>query len=291
MKTPSIFPSAMDVVFFGDDASSDDESTLAAEADLVVTTTIIASDACFVQYKGVYCNRDVAVQLAYTAPQVDALRNELYIRSRFSSPHFVELLDVRHNDSPRPVAIFEYMDRGSVRDYLEVPANKLTARFTLAVANAVARALLDLHSHEILHGDIKAANVLLASDGAIKIGYLGLAQVVDEATPRALGTGTLCWMAPEVFEDTSYSFPADIYSYGMFLTELDTRHKPYADMRLHVWDVVAGVRSGALRPMLQPDCRPWLRDLATACLASDPQARPTAKDVVAILQELALEAP
>ncbi|KDO15838.1 TKL protein kinase [Saprolegnia parasitica CBS 223.65] len=281
----------MEVVFFGDEASSDDETALEVDADLVVTNTIIASDACFVQYKGVYSGSDVAVQLAYSTPQVDALRNELYIRSRLSSPYLVKLLDVRHNDSPRPVAIFEYMDHGSVRDYLDIPANKLTARFTLAVADAVARALLDLHRHGILHGDIKAANVLLASDGAIKIGHLGLAQVVDEATPRVLGTGTLCWMAPEVFEDTSYSFPADIYSYGVFLTELDARHKPYADLRLHMWDVVAGVRGGALRPTLGPDCLPWLRDLATSCLASDPEARPTAKDIVAILHELALGPP
>ncbi|EQC30465.1 hypothetical protein SDRG_11783 [Saprolegnia diclina VS20] len=100
------------------------------------------------------------------------------------------------------------------------------------------------------------------------------------------GKGTPYWTAPEVYTSGSnYSFAADIYAFGVILSELDTLLLPYADVPgINFWGIMDRVRNGTLRPSLTPTCAPWLKELATACFASDPTQRPTAHDVVNVLE-------
>ncbi|KDO22844.1 TKL protein kinase [Saprolegnia parasitica CBS 223.65] len=181
------------------------------------------------------------------------------------------------------------MDGGSLRAYLDQKRLKqrLSVNVTsLQVAWVVANALNDLHAKDIIHRDIKSHNVLLSTSGEIKLSDLGLARL--EATDMTEAPGTRYWMAPEILRanGTKYSSPADIYAFGVLLTELDTCQPPYFDQ--DVQDPIAfvrGVINGTLRPTLTKDGEPWLRSLAQKCLQGDPNDRPTIQRVVEILHE------
>ena len=97
---------------------------------------------------------------------------------------------------------------------------RLMARFSVDVLSA----LNYLHSLSIVHRDIKASNLLVMADGALKISDFGASCRFNETTSEQLDTqGTYNWMAPEVIsftEHTPYGLPVDIWSFGCTLIEM-----------------------------------------------------------------------
>lgn len=89
----------------------------------------------------------------------------------------------------------------------------------------VAMGLHFLHSKNIIHFDLKSANILLTSSATAKIADVGLAQVCQIA--KAPGTlSTFAYMAPELIEDHACDEKVDIYSFGVVLWEIVTGYKP-----------------------------------------------------------------
>ncbi|OQR88077.1 kinase [Thraustotheca clavata] len=272
-----------EVVFYGDDvevASVDEDYE--DDGELVHSNTVLACEADYIQYKGVFQGIDVAVQTAWDSSRILTLRAEAKVLTRIESDYIVKLLSLRHESTNCPEMVLEYMDIGHLRGYLD---NKLNGKpnpieFTkYELAFAVASAVNDLHDQGIIHRDIKTTNVLLSSDRKIKLGHLGYAKVVD-GSKMELGVGTLCYMAPEVFINNNYSFPADIYSLGVVLSEIQALHKPYGTLNIQIWDLIAHIRDGKLRPKVSDNCEEWYRNLTDDCLNFDPKLRPTAKDVL-----------
>ncbi|EQC31885.1 TKL protein kinase [Saprolegnia diclina VS20] len=216
------------------------------------------------------------------AAEVDAL-----LKCR--SPYLVQLVAIAGQGSETPALLFEYMDGGNLRTHLEQKRwhQRTVVHVTnLRVAWVVANALRDLHAAKLVHRDVKSENVLLSTSGGIRLGDLGLTRL--EATDMTEAPGTRYWMAPEILqaEGAVYGCPADIYAFGVLLTELATCQLPYFDH--DVQDPIAfarGVINGTLRPTLTTECEPWLQRLVTRCLRGDPTARPTADQIVAILQD------
>lgn len=93
----------------------------------------------------------------------------------------------------------EMMDGGALTTILEEFNKKLTENFHKYVCLRVLQGLKYLHSRNILHRDIKSDNVLISSDGGIKLADFGYAtQLTQEKNKRESKVGTVCWMAPEI---------------------------------------------------------------------------------------------
>ncbi|KDO22218.1 TKL protein kinase [Saprolegnia parasitica CBS 223.65] len=189
------------------------------------------------------------------------------------------------------------MDYGNLFQYLrkkregEPVAMRLT---TMQVAWVLADALADIHARGVIHRDVKSLNVLLSWTHGIKLGDFGSARTVDGLMTGNIGSQL--WMAPEVFRDydenpdgdRAYTTAADIFSFGVVVSEVHNCNEPYAGQG-SVADVLGMVRAGRLRPTLQPKCPASLRKLVDACVAYDPTKRPTAKSIVRYLAKHMLD--
>lgn len=140
------------------------------------------------------------------------------------------------------------------------------------VALDVARGLHFLHSRNIVHNDLKSANILLSKDGTAKIADVGLARVLRHGYVCSSSggvVGTFAWAAPEVLLGRPVSPKADVYSYGVVLWELATNERP---------------ERGMLRPPRIPqECPEEVGKLIDACLSEEPRARPSMLEVIEVL--------
>ena len=98
-----------------------------------------------------------------------------------------------------------------------------------AIAFQILFALAYLHEENVLHRDIKPANILINSKGFVKISDLGISGLVSSARLDATSSGlnhtvigTSIYMSPERVLDKAYSFPSDIWSFGLVLIECAT---------------------------------------------------------------------
>eukprot|EP00198_Chlamydomonas_reinhardtii_P010437 XP_001699774.1 predicted protein [Chlamydomonas reinhardtii] len=167
---------------------------------------------------------------------------------------------------------------------------RVALRALLRTASEVARGLWHLHDNGIVHGDIKPANILLASSGEDRRGFtakladFGLAHLLPTAA-NSISTeafGSVAYMAPESFNG-KVGRATDIYSFGVTLWQMLTGALPFRGMKPA--QVVAGVQSGKLQ-LVWPDVPPMARRLVAVgrrCVAHKPGDRPSAGQ---LLEEL-----
>ncbi|KDO21001.1 TKL protein kinase [Saprolegnia parasitica CBS 223.65] len=240
-------------------------------------------------FKGMYDGQVVAIKTAANNACIGAMVYEMETMQLCKSPYVLQLLAVSGASTSSPKLVLEYMDGGDLRSYLDAKRLGEPTKVdvsSLEVAWVLANALADMHHSGLLHRDLKSQNVLLSSTNYIKLADLGIAREYE--SNMSMEKGTWCWMAPEVFtSDSKYSFAADIYSFGVILTELDTLQLPFHEVKdLNRWGIMDRVRLGNLRPTVSATCPPWLRHLADACLSLDPTQRPSAQMIVGSLQKL-----
>jgi serine/threonine protein kinase len=180
--------------------------------------------------------------------------------------------------------LMDYCAWGSVRDALEAAQRPLKEKEIAAVCAAAVKGLVYLHSMNIIHRDVKAANLLLDEQGTVKIADFGVSQQQLFSTLCKTGTGgtvvgTPHWMAPEVIRQTPYTTTADIWSLGITAIELAEGLPPYHDMN--------GVRAMFMVPRKPAptlsDPKKWSKEFVafvSACLTKEPEKRPKATDLL-----------
>ncbi|XP_076014382.1 proto-oncogene serine/threonine-protein kinase mos [Genypterus blacodes] len=153
-----------------------------------------------------------------------------------------------------------------------------------------------LHSHNVVHLDLKPANVLLSGDDVCKIADFGCSvkldpgQEVTSVSPQLSHVGgTYTHRAPELLKGERVSPKADIFSFGITLWQLLTREQPYTGDRQHV---LYAVVANNLRPPVQGQavfeseqgrlC--WT--LVSRCWSSEPLRRPSAQELLLEVEQL-----
>jgi len=142
--------------------------------------------------------------------------------------------------------VMELCEGGSLSDALRDPdVAWLDACEMSRIAAEVATGVAYLHMRDvaIVHGDLKAGNVLLTRDRAVRICDFGMSEAKDRSrTMTAAAAGptassasggaavTVAWSAPELFKDQPKSYATDVYALGITLWEIYERRVPFGNM-------------------------------------------------------------
>ncbi len=140
----------------------------------------------------------------------------------------------------RPYIVLEYIEGPTLIELIK-KQGKLPLDLCLFIAKEIAAALASVHSHKVLHHDVKPQNIFLSNNGAVKLGDLGLARELTEANP--LLAGTPAYMSPEFILGQEINEASDLFSFGAVLYEMITGevafvNRTLAATLLHVanWD-------------------------------------------------------
>lgn len=246
----------------------------------------IASGAFGDLYKGSYCGQDVAIKILHNvqddSQQLSEFLQEVSIMRKVRHKNVAQFIGACTR-KPNLCIVVEYMPGGSVYDYMR-RAGALKQPTLLRVAVEICRGMDYLHKRNIVHRDLKAANLLMDETGVVKIADFGVARVMDGAGIMTAETGTYRWMAPEVIEHKPYGRAADVFSFGILLWELLTGMVPYQD--LTPLQAAVGVVQKGLRPIIPPNTPGSLAAIMTTCWARDPSQRPSFEELREQLDEL-----
>ncbi|ELP89686.1 serine/threonine protein kinase PAK, putative [Entamoeba invadens IP1] len=178
--------------------------------------------------------------------------------------------------------VMEFMDSGCLTEILTEYENgfKLTEPQMAFVLREVMRGLLYLHQRHKIHRDIKSDNILISSDGSVKIGDFGYAaQLTSQRDKRNSIVGTPYWMAPEVIRNKLYDAKADIWSIGIMMMEMTEGDPPY--MELPPLRALFLITTKGIPPLKERESwTPDLVKLVESCLMKDPNLRPTSEQVL-----------
>ncbi len=232
-------------------------------------------------------DRAVAVKLLREGSAIDRERfaSEARLLAMLSHPNVVTVLDAGV-DHDRPWLVLELVDGAPMDEWLV--GGPVEAARIATIGAQVAEALAHAHAHEIVHRDVKPANVLIASDDRAKLSDFGIARRANSASLTLTGhtIGTVTYLAPEQVAGESVSTPADVYALGLVLLEALTGRREYDGPPVEA--AFARLHRSPTVPASLPTGWPSLISTMTT---RDPAERPTAAAVADRLTVLAGRAP
>ncbi|KAK8623929.1 hypothetical protein V6N13_065289 [Hibiscus sabdariffa] len=280
---------------------------------------IIASSSAIYWF---YMEMDVAIKifpnLEYSDDVIISFKQEVSLMKKLRHPNV--LLFMGAVTSPQRLCIVtEFLSRGSLFHLLQKNAAKLDWRRRVHMALDIlsikefcifhmfvfqfhdspvavcivsscagqARSMNYLHYYNppIIHRDLKSSNLLVDKNWTVKVGDFGLSRL-KHATylSSRTGKGTPQWMAPEVLRNEPSNEKSDVYSFGVVLWELATGKIPWDG--LNSVQVIATVGFMNQRLEIPKELNPRWASIIESCLLSDPQSRPTFRELLDELRDL-----
>jgi len=209
----------------------------------------------------------------------EKIKGEIEILSRCDSPYIVgyfECFTKPATSKPGDMwIIMEFCEGGSMTDLLEANAGyALPEDCIRAVCASIVLGLEYLHGiANVCHRDIKCGNVLLTSDGNVKLADFGVsAELSNTLNKRKTVVGSPYWMAPEVIRESHYDGRADVWSLGITCIEMAEGAPPHAN--LHPLRAIFVIPTKPAPTLADPDnWSPEMLDFVRACCQKDASQR------------------
>jgi len=215
------------------------------------------------------------IDLENSGEEIDDVQKEIAALSKMSSKNVTRYHESFVEKNCLWI-IMEYLGGGSVRDVIVSNGeNGLGEDYIAIILKEVLTGLKYMHSLGQIHRDIKSANILLASNGDVKLADFGVVgQLTEDTQKRETVVGTPYWMAPEVILGKPYGYLADIWSLGITAIEMAQGRPPLSNREpTKVLFLIPRRRPPVLQGRQYSNA---LKEFVELCLQKEPEDRPTA---------------
>ncbi|KAG2184925.1 hypothetical protein INT43_000838 [Umbelopsis isabellina] len=210
------------------------------------------------------------------AKEIDELMKEVDLLKSLSHPNVVQYEGFSFSENHLNI-ILEYVENGSLRNTLQA-FGAFPERLVASYCVRILQGLSYLHQNEVVHCDLKAANILTTKAGNVKLTDFGVSlNLKMNNVSDGVVAGTPNWMAPEIIELKGACFQSDIWSLGCTIIELCTAKPPYADL----------IAMATLFRIVEDDCPPLpdnisedLRDFLRQCFRKIAADRPSPEELL-----------
>lgn len=156
---------------------------------------------------------------------VTKFRSEAQSAAGLEHPNIVNIYDVGSENGIHYI-VMEYVEGITLKTYIE-KKGQLNYKETLSIAIQVGRGIQAAHAKNIVHRDIKPQNIIISTDGKVKVTDFGIARAVSENTIHSDVMGSVHYASPEQARNGYVSNKSDIYSLGIVMYEMVTGRVPF----------------------------------------------------------------
>eukprot|EP01083_Nonionella_stella_P000595 1681_1 len=218
-----------------------------------------------------YTGRVVALKFIVKRGKSDGdlanLRSEIQILSQLNHPNIIRLLDWFETTSE--ICVVTEFATGELFEILEGDRT-LPEDVVRTIAVQLVQALKYLHSNRVIHRDMKPQNILITSDGSVKLCDFGFARSMSYNTVVLHSIkGTPLYMSPELVQERPYNHTSDLWSLGAILYELYVGQPPFYTNSIYTLIHMIVKNKVEIPDSMGPDFRNFLEGL----LQKDPTKR------------------
>ncbi|EKF39133.1 protein kinase, putative [Trypanosoma cruzi marinkellei] len=236
--------------------------------------------------------------------QYRSLQEEIKVLSRAVHPNIVQYLGSSQNKKYFNI-LLEFVPGGSLRHLLD-NFGALSPGVICSYLRQTLEGLRYLHQRNIVHSDVKAANILITDKGRVKLSDFGTAKLLNRQHSQSLDragraeaangndattyrlAGTLRWMAPELLRGSvGPTRASDMWSVGCALIEMLSTEAPWSEYEFESEEQIMNLLRYTVETPEVPECAelPELTAIAKRCLTIDPAVRPTCEELLQLVLE------
>ena len=177
--------------------------------------------------------------------------------------------------------ILEYCSSGSAIDLMLSMDRTFSEVEVATIMEMILKGLIVMHSENLIHRDIKGANILISEEGYAKLGDFGVGAALSEEKYRISKKGSPYWMSPQVASSVKYDFKTDIWSLGVTCVELLEGEPPFSDLKpRNVMEKISKHPPSAEEMIDLNEHTTEFKSFLEHCLEIDPKKRYSAKDLL-----------
>ena len=206
--------------------------------------------------------------------------NEINFLSSISHQNIIEYKESFYEEETGTLnLVLEYANEGDLNTKINIQKNKkihFKEKTIWSIFIQIVKGLKVLHDNNLIHRDLKSANILIMKNGIYKLGDLNISKVYNSNFHNSK-MGTPCYAAPEIWNNKPYTFKSDIWSLGIILYELCTFKLPF--FSINIKEIYNKIMKGKFDPI--PNFYSFsLNYILKLLLNLDPKKRPSCKDIL-----------
>ncbi|XP_070545873.1 uncharacterized protein [Ptychodera flava] len=213
-----------------------------------------------------------------TAAERQMSLNEVNVLAMLDHPNIISYYDSFEEDGTLMIEM-GYADGGTLHQYLANQQRKeLEEKEILNMFQQMVAAIRHIHEHNILHRDLKTANIFLTKEGIVKVGDFGISKIMTSNNKGANTVlGTPYYISPEICEGKPYNEKSDIWALGCILYEMACLQKTFEGSNLPA--LVNKIMKGQFTPV-KGNYSPGFKALIRDMLQREPEYRPSANELM-----------
>ncbi len=238
------------------------------------------------------------VNIEQNEGDLESIRLEIQILSECNHPNVVQFLgsyvfddmlwiNLEYSQNvveslQQPDFLCRFCQGGSVADIMKDLKQPLKEEQISVICRESLKGLAYLHERKIVHRDIKGGNIMINSQGEVKLADFGVsAQLTESINKKNTFVGTPFWMSPEVIMQTQYDGKADIWSLGITAIEMAELVPPHSTVHpMRLLFLVPKEDPPKLHDQSNSRWTSNFHSFIETCLVKDPLRRPSALELL-----------